>query len=70
MKLSAFIGQLFLGILRAVIISLLVYVFTKDVDFTYYFALGAAIGSVIYDTVKVIAAVKQPTTTGSDEGEE
>ena len=47
-----------------------VYVFTKDVDFTYYFALGAAIGSVIYDTVKVIAAVKQPTTTGSDEGEE
>jgi len=72
MKVSEFIGVLFLDIIKAIIVSLLFYIFTNSIDATYYFALGAAIGFIVYDTIKTIAMVKtqKVEADNSNEGEE
>ena len=71
MKVSEFIGVLFLDIIKAIIVSLIFYIITNSIDATYYFALGAAIGFIVWDTIKTITLVKtQKVEADNNEGEE
>lgn len=57
MSISKFIYNLFLDLLKALTVAILFYCATKQVDTTYYIALGSCIGFIIYDTIKAIGSI-------------
>jgi len=67
MSISKFIYNLFLDLLKALTVAILFYCATKQVDTTYYVALGSCIGFIIYDTIKAIGSINIEKTQNNKE---
>lgn len=67
MSTSKFIYSLFLDLLKAFTVAILFYIATKQIDTTYYVALGSCIGFILYDTIKAISSINTEKTQNNKE---